>query len=151
MVVLCSLSAATVPRVAPSTTVYVLGSRATEILPFIMSTERRERLMLSLPSARSVGHGSGLVHVSSVEQAVELGGAPGRPLAYLRAGSSAQDGRGEFGKTDLVTEAFLGSKEGKGAIFEMSYNPSPYNPSPYTELGGIAGGYGWKVTPGTRR
>lgn len=85
------------------------------------------------------GYGQGLLHVETVEQA-ELLESPGAIVACVP--DFAPKTEGEM-LTRAVIETFL-SKERKGAMLEMCYNPSPF-----TRLGALAESSGWQVILGT--
>ena len=85
------------------------------------------------------GYGQGLVHVQTAEQAECLEG-PGAIVACVPDFSPKTESEKLARR---IIEVML-SKERKGAMLEMCYNPSPY-----TELGAIANGKGWHVILGT--
>jgi quinate dehydrogenase len=85
------------------------------------------------------GYGSGLIHVTSLDQAKALE-CPGAIVACV------PDIPPKTAEEILVrgmVETFL-QNDRKGAMLEMCYNPSPY-----TELGALAEKLGWQVILGT--
>ncbi|KAH8881471.1 quinate dehydrogenase [Thozetella sp. PMI_491] len=85
------------------------------------------------------GYGSGLVHVKTAEEAEALEG-PGAIVACVPDFPPKTE---EEKLARRITDILL-SKERKGAMLEMCYNPSPY-----TELGALAEAKGWQVILGT--
>ncbi|KAI1174825.1 quinate dehydrogenase [Nemania sp. FL0916] len=85
------------------------------------------------------GYGDSLVHVATVEQAEALE-APGAIVACV---PDFPPRTAEEKTARAVVETFL-SKEKKGAMLEMCYNPTPY-----TELVALAEREGWQVILGT--
>lgn len=85
------------------------------------------------------GYGQGLVHVDTVEQAKALD-APGAIVACVPDFPPQTEAEK---RARAVTEVFL-TKERKGAMLEMCYNPTPY-----TQLGALAQSHGWQVILGT--
>ena len=85
------------------------------------------------------GYGDRLVHVATVEQAEALEG-PGAIVACVPDFPPVSEAEKLARR---ITEVML-RKEGKGAMLEMCYNPSPY-----TALGALAEKEGWQVILGT--
>lgn len=85
------------------------------------------------------GFGRGLVHVQTAEEAEALEG-PGAIVACVPDLPPKTD---EEKLARRITEIFL-SKQHKGAMLEMCYNPTPY-----TALGALAENAGWQVILGT--
>lgn len=85
------------------------------------------------------GYGQGLRYVETVEQAMALD-APGAIVACVPDFAPKTEAEK---LARAVIEVFL-SKERKGAMLEMCYNPTPY-----TQLGALAESNGWQVILGT--
>jgi quinate dehydrogenase len=88
----------------------------------------------------SKGFGTGLTYVSSVQQAESLPA----PTVVVSAIPDFPPKTEDEIRTRRVIEILLG-KEGKGAILEMCYHPSPH-----TEIDGLARKSGWQVIPGSQ-
>jgi quinate dehydrogenase len=87
----------------------------------------------------SRGYGEGLVHVSTTEQAASLPG-PGAIVACIPDFEPVTPG--EL-LADAITDVLL-SKQHRGAMLEMCYNPTPF-----TRLKSIAEKKEWQVILGT--
>lgn len=86
------------------------------------------------------GYGDRLIHVSTPEQARALE-VPGAIVACVPDFPPKTE---DEKRARAVVEVFLQEKEGKGAMLEMCYNPTPY-----TALGALAEKAGWRVILGT--
>ncbi|KAK4236456.1 hypothetical protein C8A03DRAFT_45542 [Achaetomium macrosporum] len=85
------------------------------------------------------GYGDRLVHVETVQQAEALEG-PGAIVACIPDFPPVTESEKTVRR---IVEVML-RKEGKGAMLEMCYNPSPF-----TALGALAESEGWQVILGT--
>jgi quinate dehydrogenase len=123
---------------AARSAVYALRKwlRATDI--YLVNRDRAEVDAVVAECARR-GYGQGLRHVETVEQARGLD-SPGAIVACVP--DFAPETESEK-RARAVVEAFL-SKERKGAMLEMCYNPTPF-----TQLGALAESHGWQVILGT--
>jgi quinate dehydrogenase len=86
----------------------------------------------------SKGFGNGLRYVSTVEEA----GTLPAPVVAVSAIPDFPPKTEQEIRTRKVVETLLGN--GKGAILEMCYHPSPE-----TEINALAKNLGWQVIPGT--
>jgi quinate dehydrogenase len=123
---------------AARSAVYALRKwlKATDI--YLVNREKAEVDAVIAECTRR-GYGRGLIHVETVEQADALE-SPGAIVACvpdLPPKTEAEK------LARAVTRTFL-SKDRKGAMLEMCYNPSPF-----TELGLLAESHGWQVILGT--
>lgn len=108
------------------TAIYLVNRDETEVADVIKDCQAR-------------GYGDLLMHVKTVEQAMELEG----PGAIVACVPDFEPQTPEEVLARRVTETFL-DKESKGAILEMCYNPTPF-----TRLGAISEEKGWQVILGT--
>ncbi|KAI0506675.1 quinate dehydrogenase [Xylaria bambusicola] len=123
---------------AARSAVYALWKwmRATRI--YLVNRDQSE-VDAVIRECKAKGYGDSLVQVATVEQAEALE-TPGAIVACV---PDFPPKTPEEKIARAVIETFL-SKERKGAILEMCYNPTPY-----TELGAIAERNGWQVILGT--
>lgn len=108
------------------TTIYLANRDGDEVRDVIRDCETR-------------GYGGGLLHVETVSQASSLEAA-GAIVACVPDFAPATESEHT---ARAIIETFL-SKEKKGAMLEMCYNPTPF-----TLLGGVAEQKGWQVILGT--
>lgn len=123
---------------AARSAVYALRKwlKATDI--YLVNRDKAEVDAVIAECARR-GYGGRLRHVETVEQAAALD-SPGAIVACVPDLAPKTDAER---LARAVVEAFL-SKERKGAMLEMCYNPTPY-----TQLGALAESHGWQVILGT--
>ncbi len=107
-------------------TVYLVNRDASEVLR-------------AMAWCKAQGYGYGLIHVSTFEQADNLGGA-GAVVACVPNIPPSSDAEWEARR---IVECFL-AKPHKGAILEMCYHPVVW-----TEIAGIADKARWQVVLGT--
>ncbi|OHF04635.1 quinate dehydrogenase [Colletotrichum orchidophilum] len=123
---------------AARSAVYALRKwmKATEI--YLVNRDKSE-VDAVIEECLARGYGDNMYHVSTVEEARDLE-APGAIVACVP--DFPPKTPEEIVAREIIVE-FL-SKDRKGAILEMCYNPTPY-----TEIGALAEDAGWQVILGT--